>query len=176
MDTETGHITPGDLIQVHKALYEIPRTYRSDMRVPARIFINEEMLDDVMHDNSLEQIVNVATLPGIQNYAFAMPDIHQGYGFPIGGVAAFASNEGGIISPGGIGYDINCGVRLLNVNMTAAEIHPYLDRLATDIFHAVPSGVGRGGKVKLSERELNKVLIQGAEHMLSLGYGTQVRH
>ncbi len=169
----TYHITAKDLIQVHKALYEIPRTFRPDMRVPARIFINEKMLEDVSHDNSLNQIVNVATLPGIQKYAYAMPDIHQGYGFPIGGVAAFAAQEGGIISPGGIGYDINCGVRLLGVTMTYADIKPYLENLATDIFRTVPSGVGRGGKLKLNEAELSKVLNQGAHHMLTLGYGTQ---
>ena len=119
-------LTLGDLIKVTKNLYEIPRTYRPDMRVPAHIFINSSMLADVLHDTSLAQIVNVATLPGIQKYALAMPDIHQGYGFPIGGVAAFAASEGGIISPGGIGYDINCGVRLLSASISAAEIQPYL--------------------------------------------------
>ncbi len=166
-------ITKQELIEIHKALYEIPRTFRSDMRVPAHIYINSRMLEDVLHDTSLAQIVNVATLPGIQKYALAMPDIHQGYGFPIGGVAAFAIQESGIISPGGIGYDINCGVRLMAVNMRTAEIKPFLEQLATELFHAVPSGVGRGGKVKLSQPELNKVLKNGAHQMLSLGYGTE---
>ena len=118
------------------------------------------------------QIVNVATLPGIQKYALAMPDIHQGYGFPIGGVAAFAASEGGIISPGGIGYDINCGVRLLNASISAAEIRPYLGSLATAIYNAVPSGVGRGGNVKLNDGEMRQVLLHGAEYMLNKGYGT----
>jgi tRNA-splicing ligase RtcB len=162
-----------DLLKIHDALYEIPRSYREDMRVPAHIFINDIMLDDVLGDRSLDQMVNVATLPGIVKVALAMPDIHQGYGFPIGGVAAFAIEDGGIISPGGIGYDINCGVRLLGVNMTLEEIKPYLEELATALFHVVPSGVGRGGKLKLSEKELDKVLKDGAVHMLDLGYGTQ---
>lgn len=161
------------LSKVSDVVYDIPKTYRSDMHVPARIFTNAAMLEDIKHDNSLEQIVNVATLPGIQKYALAMPDIHQGYGFPIGGVAAFAPDEGGIISPGGIGYDINCGVRLLATSMTSQDIKPYAEKLATDLFHAVPSGVGRGGKVKLTEKEMSKVLRLGAPHMLGLGYGTQ---
>lgn len=165
-------LTLGDLIKVTKNLYEIPRTYRPDMRVPAHIFINSSMLADVLHDTSLAQIVNVATLPGIQKYALAMPDIHQGYGFPIGGVAAFAASEGGIISPGGIGYDINCGVRLLSASISAAEIQPYLGSLATAIYNAVPSGVGRGGKVKLTDGEMRQVLLLGAEYMLNKGYGT----
>lgn len=165
-------VTLEDMLQINKGLYEIPRTFRGDMRVPAHIYVNKTMMEDVLHDTSLLQIVNVATLPGIQKYALAMPDIHQGYGFPIGGVAAFAVHEGGIISPGGIGYDINCGVRLIGVHMKRAEIQPYLERLATELFHAVPSGVGRSGKIKLSESELNKVLRDGAPHMLKLGYGT----
>ena len=164
-------ITREQLIKVTNYLYEIPITYRSDMRVPAHIFINDAMLEDVLGDRSLLQMVNVATLPGIVKSALAMPDIHQGYGFPIGGVAAFAIEEGGIISPGGIGYDINCGVRLMAVNMLAEDIKPYLQELATNLFRAIPSGVGKGGKLKLSEKELNKVLKYGAAQMLKLGYG-----
>ncbi len=159
-----------DLIKVHNALFEIPRTYRQDMRVPARVFLSETMLQDVLEDSSLLQIVNVATLPGIQKYALAMPDIHQGYGFPIGGVAAL-SVEKGVISPGGIGYDINCGVRLLAASISAQEIKKYLDKLATELFYAVPSGVGRGGRLKIKGNELDKVLRDGAYHMLGAGYG-----
>lgn len=161
------------LIKVTNSLYEIPKTYRADMRVPAHIFINDAMLDDVLHDSSLQQIVNVTTLPGIVHSALAMPDIHQGYGFPIGGVAAFDIANQGIISPGGIGYDINCGVRLIGVNMFAAEIKPFLEELATALFHAVPSGVGRGGSLKLSGKELDTILRKGAPHMLKMGYGVQ---
>lgn len=161
------------LIKVHDALYEIPKSYRADMRVPAHIFINEKMLNEVINDRSLWQTVNVATLRGIQKAAFAMPDIHEGYGFPIGGVAAMALDQGGVISPGGIGYDINCGVRLIATSMTAREIKPFIEKLATELFHRVPSGVGRGGKLKLSDPELNKVLRDGARHMVELGYGNE---
>ena len=160
-----------DLIKVHNALYEIPRTFRSDMRVSAQIFINEQMLEDVLGDNSLMQMVNVATLPGIVKSAFAMPDIHQGYGFPIGGVAAFDISNNGIISPGGIGYDINCGVRLLGASINSIDCKPYLEELATQLFRAIPSGVGKGGKIQLSEKELDKVLLHGAAEMLKKGYG-----
>lgn len=167
-----NHITKEQLIKISNSLYQIPKMVMPGMRVPAHIFTDADMLEDILHDNSLQQIANVATLPGIQKYALAMPDIHQGYGFPIGGVAAFDADEGGIISPGGIGYDINCGVRLLAANISAHDLKPYAEQLATELFHAVPSGVGRGGKLKLSEHELNKVLLGGAPHMLELGYGT----
>jgi tRNA-splicing ligase RtcB (3'-phosphate/5'-hydroxy nucleic acid ligase) len=165
-------LTLQDLVKINDAVFEIPQSFRNDMRVPARIFVNQAMLNDLLADNSLLQIVNVTTLPGIQKYAFAMPDIHQGYGFPIGGVAALSTLEG-VISPGGIGYDINCGVRLLALNITAADIKAHLDTLATALFHAVPSGVGRGGKIKLDADELDKVLLFGAEHMVSAGYGIE---
>jgi tRNA-splicing ligase RtcB len=166
-------ITLNDLIKIDEYTYEIPKSYRADMRVPARVFANKAMIEDVLSDKSLWQLANVATLPGIQKYAFAMPDIHQGYGFPIGGVAACAIDEGGVISPGGIGYDINCGVRLLVASMSVADIKPYLEKLATRIFHKIPSGVGRGGHLKFSAHELDKILLQGAHYMLSLYYGTE---
>lgn len=159
-----------DLIKKENYLYEIPKSFRSDMRVPARIFTHEEMLRDIVNDRSLEQIVNVTTLPGIVGYALAMPDIHEGYGFPIGGVAAFDINEG-IISPGGIGYDINCGVRLLRSNLTKEYAEPYLKDLGRTIFSEVPSGVGRGGKLDLSIDKLDEVFKRGAEYMVELGYG-----
>lgn len=164
-------IQRSDLIEIKKHIYEIAQEFRSDMRVPARLFASESMLDDILHDRAVEQLVNVSTLPGIQKYAFAMPDIHQGYGFPIGGVAATAIHEGGVISPGGIGYDINCGVRLLALNMSKQEIKPYLEQLATALFHAVPSGVGQGGKIKLDAHEMNRVLKDGAKEMIRQGFG-----
>lgn len=160
-----------DLIRITDTLFEIPSAYRDDMRVPARIYTSEQMLEDSMEDLSLWQLINIATLPGIQKAAYAMPDIHQGYGFPIGGVAATALDHGGVISPGGIGYDINCGVRLLAANISATELRPYLEDLATELFYAIPSGVGRGGRVKLTIPELNKILRDGARHMITLGYG-----
>ncbi len=166
-------ITRDDLIKVDEFTYEIPKEYRSDMRVSARVFANEEMLPDILNDRALWQLTNVATLPGIQKYAFAMPDIHQGYGFPIGGVAACAIERGGVISPGGIGYDINCGVRLLVANMHVDEVRPYLQKLATSLFHKVPSGVGKGGKLDFGPDKMNKILRDGAQYMLELGYGTE---
>ncbi|MFC1842710.1 RtcB family protein [Candidatus Dependentiae bacterium] len=164
-------ISRDDLIKLEDYLYEIPKSFRSDMRVPARVYANDKMLEDIVNDRSLWQLVNVATLPGIKKYSIAMPDIHQGYGFPIGGVAACAIDEGGVISPGGIGYDINCGVRLLVANANAATLQPYMQRLATEIFHAIPSGVGKGGKLKLKLEDINKVLRDGAKFMVGMGYG-----
>ena len=136
-----------DLIKINEYLYEIPQSFRQDMRVPARLYMTEAMFQDIEEDLSLLQLVNVASLPGIQKYALAMPDIHQGYGFPIGGVAATAIQEGGVISPGGIDYDINCGVRLLVANMHKDDIKSQIAVLATALFHTIPSGVGRGGKI-----------------------------
>ncbi len=160
-----------DLIKVSDVAYEVPTSYRPDMKVPALVFMNEAMMDDVLNDKALWQLVNVATLPGIQKKAFAMPDIHQGYGFPIGGVAATDIDAGGVISPGGIGYDINCGVRLMVAEMQAAELQPVLQKLATRLFHKVPSGVGKGGKLRFNPDELDKILKLGAQRMLELGYG-----
>ncbi len=162
-----------DLIKINDNLFEIPQNFRSDMRVPARIYMTEAMFEDIKEDRSLEQLVNVASLPGIQKYALAMPDIHQGYGFPIGGVAATSIADGGVISPGGIGYDINCGVRLLAANIKRDEIKPYLENIATALFHVIPSGVGRGGKLSLHTKELDTILAQGAQAMVRMGYGTE---
>src|ERR1043166_8349728 len=149
-----------ELTKIHDWLWEIPRSYRGDMRVPARIFTTETMLDQVLSDRSLEQLVNVATLPGIQRYAIAMPDVHEGYGFPIGGVAAVDPKEG-VISPGGIGYDINCGVRLLRSHKTFADLEPAVAKLAHSIAREVPSGVGRGGAFKVKGHDLDLVLRDG---------------
>lgn len=164
-----------DLIKIHDALYEVPRTFDTIMRVSARLFLNEVLLKDVLTDQSLMQLVHVTALPGIVRHAYAMPDIHQGYGFPIGGVAATDIHEGGIISPGGIGYDINCGVRLLRLSVNAADISVRdLREWATALNNAVPSGVGRGGYYDLSEDELNSVLRDGAQYLVrERGMGTE---
>lgn len=140
------------------------------MRVSARVYATEKMLEDILSDRSLNQLVNVATLPGIQKYAIAMPDIHEGYGFPIGGVAAM-DLEGGVISPGGIGYDINCGVRLLKSQMHFKDVEPYLERLARQLYQEIPSGVGRGGRLRLNMQELDEVLKNGARWAVGRGYG-----
>lgn len=160
-----------DLIRVAPGIFEIPKSFRADMRVPARIFVDEQMLDKICLDSSLWQIVNVASLPGIQKYAIAMPDVHEGYGFPIGGVAAMAVNEGGVISPGGIGYDINCGVRLLASNLTLSDIHSKLALLAQRLFQAVPSGTGRGGALRLGDAQLERYLVKGAQQAVANGFG-----
>jgi tRNA-splicing ligase RtcB len=161
-----------DLIKIEDFLWEIPKGFRDDMRVPARIYTHDEMLDAISVDKSLEQLVNVATLPGIKGYALAMPDIHEGYGFPVGGVAAFDSEEG-IISPGGIGYDINCGVRLLRSEKSFSEVKPHLRNLGRTIYHEVPSGVGVGGRLDLKGKDFNLVLEKGTERMLELGYAEE---
>ncbi len=166
-----GEIIRKDLKKINDVTYEIPTSYREDMQVPAVVFMNEAMMEDVLSDKALWQLVNVSTLPGIQKAAFAMPDIHQGYGFPIGGVAATDIAQNGVISPGGIGYDINCGVRLLVANKTADELKPMMQKIATELFHKVPSGVGKGGKLDFKPAELDKILKHGAKEMLKLGYG-----
>ena len=115
--------------KINDYLWEIPKSFRSDMRVPARIYVSEKMLEDCFRDESISQLINTATLPGAVKYAIAMPDIHEGYGMPIGGVVATKYPEGAI-SPGGVGMDENCGVRLLKSEYTEKEISPYLDKLA----------------------------------------------
>lgn len=154
-------------------LWEVPPTYRKDMRVPARVYATAEMLEDASRDSSFDQLVNLATLPGIQKYSIAMPDVHEGYGSPIGGVAATDIEQQGLISPGMIGYDINCGVRLLRSQFKFSEIKDKLADLGTAIFRDVPSGVGRGGHLKLDIAELDKVLRQGAMAMVERDYGTK---
>ena len=159
--------------QLSPYLYEIPQSYRSDMRVPARIYADQALLSQIMHDQSLEQLVNTATLPGIVKYALAMPDIHQGYGFSIGGVVATDPAHDGVVSPGGVGYDINCGVRLLASELEEGEVRPHLSDLATALYHRVPSGVGGSGFLNLSFEELDKVLTTGARWALAQGMARQ---
>lgn len=151
-------------------LWEIPRSYRQDMQVSARFYASESMLDQILADRSLEQLVNVATLPGIVGHAIAMPDIHEGYGFPIGGVAAF-DPDSGIISPGGIGYDINCGVRLLASDLLFESMVEKIPLLAREIYRRVPSGVGQGNRITFSLNQLDRVLHEGAPCMVDFGYG-----
>jgi tRNA-splicing ligase RtcB len=159
-----------DLNKLHDYLWEIPKAFRPDMRVPARVYTSETMLEHILQDRSLEQLLNVATLPGIRKYAIAMPDVHEGYGFPIGGVAAVDA-EDGVISPGGIGYDINCGVRLLRADVTFDDVQPVLDKLAHSLAREVPSGTGRGGPLRLTRPDLDLVLRDGAGRAVEMGYG-----
>ena len=159
-----------DFQKINDYLWEIPRSFRSDMRVPARIYVSENLLKDVFRDKSLEQLVNTTTLPGIVKYALSMPDTHEGYGFCIGGVAATKFPDG-VISPGGIGFDQNCGVRLLKSEYTENEIKPHLEKLADEIQKEVPSGLGKGRQIKLSIGQINKVLEGGVPKLVEQGYG-----
>jgi tRNA-splicing ligase RtcB len=131
--------------QVDEVVWELPAVARADMRVPARVFADRELIGQIAADRSLEQLQNVATLPGITGAALAMPDIHQGYGFPVGGVAATEPPDG-IVSPGGVGYDINCGVRLLTLPLTVAELGGRTEALVHEISRRVPVGAGHGGR------------------------------
>jgi tRNA-splicing ligase RtcB (3'-phosphate/5'-hydroxy nucleic acid ligase) len=149
--------------------WEIPR--EGDMRVPARIYASAGLLEAAKKDLTLQQARNVACLPGIQRMSYVMPDAHQGYGFPIGGVAAF-DTEDGVISPGGVGYDINCGVRLLRTDFTEEEIAPKKKDLMAGIFRDVPSGVGKGGE-KIGRGVLRDILTRGAAWAVAEGYGTK---
>ncbi len=160
----------GDLIKIDNYRYKIPKTYKAGMRTDGIIYASEKMLPKIKDDNAPEQIANVATLQGIVGCAMAMPDIHWGYGFPIGGVAAFDIQKG-IISPGGVGYDINCGVRLLRTDLTDRDIENKIEKLVKSLFANVPSGVGSKGKIRIGDREVKEVLQNGAQWALKKGYG-----
>ena len=160
------------LIRISDWVWEIPKSYRSDMRVPARIYTSRQMLESTFRDRSLQQLVNVTTLPGIQRAALVMPDAHEGYGFPIGGVAATEYPDG-TISPGGIGYDINCGVRLLFSKLNINEVKLHMEQLAQKVFDNVPSGVGKSGQFKLSVKELDEVLRDGVKWAVKKGLATE---
>jgi len=158
----------GELKKVSEVIYEIEK--KGEMKVPARIYADDELIKKIKEDLTLKQAENVACLPGIESYSFVMPDGHQGYGFPIGGVAAI-EYENGIISPGGVGYDINCGVRLLKSNLTKEDVFDKRIELIDSIFKNVPSGLGSQGKVKLSSKDLDEVLMVGADWAVEEGYG-----
>jgi tRNA-splicing ligase RtcB len=161
-----------DLIRVNDTLWEIPITHRPDMRVPVRIYADARLIEDALGDKSIEQAVNAATLPGLVGHVLVMPDVHQGYGFPIGGVAATQLPHG-VISPGAIGYDINCGVRLLASRIELEEAEPHLADLATALYRNCPSGVGEKGTVRLTAAEFDKVCREGARWALREGYARQ---
>ncbi len=150
-------------------IWEISKDYKQGMRVPARIIASKKILDQ-MDDHVYDQITNVATLPGIVNYAYCMPDGHSGYGFPIGGVAAMDTEEG-VISPGGIGFDINCGMRLIRTNLTIDEVKPKLHELVDTLFRRIPAGVGGKSKMRLSPQEFKQVMEQGSKWCIEKGLG-----
>jgi tRNA-splicing ligase RtcB len=161
---------PGVLKKIDDFKFEIPQSYKPEMNTSGIIYITDAMLNTIRSDMAPEQVANVATLPGIVGNSLAMPDIHWGYGFPIGGVAAMDAEEG-IISPGGVGYDINCGVRLLKTSLTVDDIKPSIKQIVDAMFRNVPSGLGSKGKVHVNLSQLDKVLENGAGWAVENGYG-----
>ncbi|MEK7870420.1 MAG: RtcB family protein, partial [Nitrospirota bacterium] len=157
------------VVRISDEVWEIPVTEKPGMLVPARIYGTEAILR-AMDTGVFEQVTNVACLPGIRRYALCMPDGHWGYGFPIGGVAAFDVRSG-IISPGGVGYDINCGMRLIRTDLTLAEVQPKLDLLMTELFRRVPAGVGASGFVSMDRSSFDRVMTKGARWCIEQGYG-----
>ena len=160
----------GPTNKIDRYRWEIPSSYKHGMRVSGIVYADEKMMAAIRADQALEQVANVAFLPGIVGHSLAMPDIHWGYGFPVGGVAATRVDEG-VVSPGGIGFDINCGVRLLRTSLRADEVRAASDRLAADLLRNIPSGVGSTGKIRLTEREVDDVLSRGALWAVEQGYG-----
>ncbi len=156
--------------RVNNNIWEIPTDFKEGMNVPARILSSSKLIDGI-DSKVIDQITNVACLPGIKKYAFCMPDGHMGYGFPIGGVAAFSKSDG-VISPGGIGFDINCGMRMLRTNLTLDEIRPKAEQLLNELYRTIPSGVGSKGFLKLSRPDFNKMIENGLDWCLEKGYAT----
>ncbi|MGZ4440495.1 MAG: RtcB family protein, partial [Gaiellaceae bacterium] len=160
------------LQRVDAVCWEIQAGSRADMRVPARVFADEELIEAILQDGSLEQLQNVATLPGIVGAALAMPDIHRGYGFPVGGVAATEPPDG-VVSPGGVGYDINCGVRLLVLPLQEDELGERREPLVHELSRAIPAGTGRHGELALGPEMLDRVLRDGPGALVEQGIGTE---
>ena len=155
--------------RISNEVWEIASSEKAGMLVPARIYATPAILQS-MDVGVFEQVTNVACLPGIRRYALCMPDGHWGYGFPIGGVAAFDVRTG-IISPGGVGYDVNCGMRLIRTDLTLQDVQSHLDRLMTELFRRVPAGVGAGGFVRLDHSSFEQVMIKGARWCIDRGFG-----
>jgi len=161
----------GPLEPAGECRWRIPKSYKRGMRVDGIIYADDRLIQEIRKDNAAEQVANVACLPGIQRASLAMPDIHWGYGFPIGGVAATDPAEGGVVSPGGVGYDINCGVRLLRSDLARDQVEPKVKQLVDQIFRDVPCGVGIGGDVKFSPPDMRRVMTEGAGFIVERGYG-----
>jgi len=151
--------------------YQIDKDSSKGMQVPVTIYADQKLVEKMMTDRTIQQAINVSTLPGIQKHSVVLPDGHEGYGFPVGGVAAMDAEEG-MISPGGVGYDINCGVRLLKTNLSEDNVRPRLKDLVVDLFKSIPSGVGSKGAIRLSPSQLDEVLVKGVSWAIDQGYGT----
>ena len=158
-------------VRLDENRWELPASTKEGMRVPGLLFADDSLLSLITEDPCVDQVANVAFLPGIVGYSIAMPDIHWGYGFPIGGVAATAVDEGGVISPGGVGFDINCGIRLLRTGLLESEVRPHLRDLVATLFREIHTGVGAGKRHRLSTKEINRVLRQGAAWAVNQGFG-----
>jgi len=158
------------LERIDEYRWRIPQDYKQGMQVPGIVFADEKMMKTIQRDQSLEQVANVACLPGIVEASLAMPDIHWGYGFPVGGVAA-TRVEDGVVSPGGVGFDINCGIRLLRTDLTEEAVRPKLEKLVDALFAGIPTGVGAGGKLRVSPKELEEVMLRGAHWSVEHGFG-----
>jgi len=163
----------GPLEKIDDYRWRIPKTYKPGMRVDGIIYADEEMVKDIRRDKAPEQVANVAFLPGIVNYSLGMPDIHWGYGFCIGGVAATDIEADGVVSPGGVGFDINCGVRLVKTNLNERDVKPKLKDLVYGLFNNVPAGVGSKGDIRIDEKEERQLLVEGASWVVKKGYGKQ---
>jgi tRNA-splicing ligase RtcB len=162
----------GPLQQVDETTWRIPRSYKPGMRVDGLIFADERLMEQAKADQAPEQVANVAFLPGIQMASLAMPDIHWGYGFCIGGVCATDPEEGGVISPGGVGYDINCGVRLVRTDLSLEDIQPKIEQLVNHLFKRIPAGVGEGGPFKFSRQEIRSIMAEGVGFLKKRGWAT----
>ena len=165
-------ISKKDFKKISDWIWEVPKNFRSDMRAPARVYASEKMLEEIFRDKSIPQLLNGTTLPGIVRHAIAMPDCHQGYAVPIGFVGAIRISDG-VISPGACGFDINCGMRLLKSRHTVKEIKPYLEKLAAEIQKEVPAGLGKGRQIKLSIKEIDKILEGGVQYLVEKGQGEE---
>src|SRR6267142_3670316 len=163
----------GPLERVNDCCWRIPKTYKEGMRVDGLIYASDEMIELIRKDQAPEQVANVAFLPGIQHASLAMPDIHWGYGFCIGGVCATDPDEGGVISPGGVGYDINCGVRLVRSTLYSRDVKPHLRELVESLFRNVPTGAGRSGKYRFDQKELRRLMGEGSRYVVGRGLGTE---
>ncbi|QDV33237.1 RtcB family protein [Tautonia plasticadhaerens] len=161
----------GPLEKVGPCQWKIPRSYREDMRVDGLIFADDTLIEQIRRDQGPEQVANVATLPGIQRASLAMPDIHWGYGFAIGGVAATDPEQGGVISPGGVGYDINCGVRLLRSDLSWDDARPHIKRLVDQLYRDIPTGVGQSGRYSFRPDELSELMSKGSSYVVDRGWG-----
>jgi len=165
---KSGEKIPLERVDAYR--WRIPKSYNSEMRVPGMVYADDELIEQILDDNALQQVANVATLPGVVGYSLAMPDIHWGYGFPVGGVAAMHADYG-VVSPGGIGFDINCGVRLLTSDLLRDQVRGKVDKLADELFSNLPSGVGGAGMRQLSPGEIRAVMMHGSGWAVERGYG-----